>query len=71
MNSSIIITNNLFIITLIINLILQLHTDLLCVFKAYDFGEEGNTERYGQPLPPTYDLSKVQRFLRRKVTCTD
>ncbi|ODM97066.1 Lipase 3 [Orchesella cincta] len=28
-------------------------------FRQYDFGAKGNMDRYGQPTPPDYDLSKV------------
>ncbi len=26
----------------------------------FDYGEEGNMEKYGQPVPPEYDLSKFK-----------
>jgi len=29
-------------------------------FQMYDFGQQGNMQRYHQPNPPQYDLSKIQ-----------
>ncbi|XP_061394498.1 lipase 3-like, partial [Musca vetustissima] len=29
-------------------------------FRRYDFGSQGNMERYNQSTPPDYDLSKIQ-----------
>ena len=28
-------------------------------FTKFDYGPDGNQERYGQPTPPVYDMSKV------------
>lgn len=31
-----------------------------CEFNAYDYGFEGNMQKYQNPYPPSYDLDKIQ-----------
>ena len=35
----------------------------------FDYGEKGNKERYGQPTPPQYDLSKFPTNLKLALFC--
>ncbi len=29
-------------------------------FQMFDYGKKGNIEKYGQPVPPEYDLNKFK-----------
>lgn len=37
---------------------MQLHDS--CQFRAFDFGHNGNMQKYGQPEPPAYKLERVK-----------